>query len=86
MLMNSRERHMSAKKQEQPVSFMSEHTVEYALVPKMIGILAPQFPRVIPIYFWATREGSRISRLCDVSGKVRVIAVFPRRPQGAITR
>jgi hypothetical protein len=72
---------MTAMKQEQPVSFMCEHTVEFALVPKMIHILTTQFPKVIPIYFWATREGSRISRECTFGGKFRVVAVFPRRPK-----
>lgn len=64
-----------------PKSFISEHSAEYVLVPKLIGILEKQFTKVIPIYFWTTREGSIISRACKPFYKVRIIRVFARRPK-----
>lgn len=62
-------------------SFISEHTAEYILVPKMVNILAQRFAKVIPLYFLSTREGGRISRECDQSLPIRVLNVFARRPK-----
>jgi hypothetical protein len=62
-------------------SFISEHTAEFILVPKMIDILAQRFAKVIPLYFLSTREGGRISRDCDQSLPIRVLNVFARRPK-----
>ena len=62
-------------------SFISERSAEYILIPKLCGILAPHFRKIIPLYFWSTREGSGISRACSAFQKVRVINVFARRPK-----
>lgn len=64
-----------------PTSFMSEHTAEYALVPDLVGLLAEHFSTVIPLYFWATREGSRVGRGTRIDAPVRVVAAFARRPK-----
>jgi len=62
-------------------SFMSEHTAEYALVPDLIDKFSGRFPNITPVYFWGTREGSRVGHE-SVSGRVsRVVAVFARRPK-----
>lgn len=63
------------------ISFMSEHTAEYALVPDLAAKLADHFPRIAPIYFWRTREGSRVGRESGRGRTVRVAAAFARRPK-----
>lgn len=62
-------------------SFISEHSAEYILVPKLIKILERDFQKVIPLYFLSMREGSRVSRDCDQHQPIRVINVFARRPK-----
>lgn len=64
-----------------PKSFISEHSAEYILVPKLVSLLEKHFSKVIPIYFWITREGSLIARACQPSQSVRIIRVFARRPK-----
>jgi hypothetical protein len=64
-----------------PTSFISEHTAEYALVRSLVGILSRQFSTIIPVYFWATREGSRIAARGVGQQQVRVIAAYARRPK-----
>lgn len=65
----------------QPVSFISEHSAEYVLVPNMARILSTQFEKVIPIYFWATREGNSMSKSCAENRSIYLLAMFPRRPK-----
>ena len=60
---------------------MSEHTTEYALVPNFIAHVAGHFPRVIPMYFWSTREGSRIADESMGGQRVRAVAAYARRPK-----
>ena len=62
-------------------SFMSEHTVEFYLVPRFIAILNTRFPYVLPFFFWSTREGNATSRRAEPAHPVRVCALFPRRPK-----
>lgn len=64
-----------------PTSFISEHTAEYALVRSLVGILSRQFSTIIPVYFWATREGSSIAARGVGQQHVRVIAAYARRPK-----
>ena len=64
-----------------PTSFISEHTAEYPLVHSLVGILSRQFSTIIPIYFWATREGSRIAAEGMGRRHVRVVTAYPRRPK-----
>lgn len=63
------------------VGFISEHTAEYVLVPALTRILAASFSRVVPIYFWSTREGSNLGRRCMSSQPIRLVAVYARRPK-----
>jgi hypothetical protein len=62
-------------------SFMSEHTAEYALVPDLVAQLGDRFPKIVPVYFWATREGGRVGRESISDHAVRVVAAFARRPK-----
>jgi hypothetical protein len=64
-----------------PTSFISEHTAEYPLMHSLVGILSRQFSTIIPIYFWATREGSRIAAEGIGRQPVCVVTAYPRRPK-----
>jgi len=66
-----------------PISFISEHTAEYIIVPAMTRVLNKVFEQVIPFYFWSTREGSSVA---TVEGDIRLLAVFPRRPKVIVPR
>jgi hypothetical protein len=60
---------------------MSEHTAEYALVPDLVAHLGKHFPIIVPVYFWATREGARVGRESISNHTIRVVAAFARRPK-----
>lgn len=59
-------------------SFMSEHSVELNMIPYLITILSRKYRRIIPFYFWATREGNKLSQSCDNNTKMRIVAIFAR--------
>jgi len=63
------------------IGFLSEHTAEFVLVPRLRSILTTRFGVVTPVYFWKTREGNSLSNLIHESEFVRVVALFPRRPK-----
>ena len=60
---------------------MSEHTVEYALVADIVSRLKSEFPNVIPIYLWLTREGNSMGQEAFKGKEVKLVAVFARRPK-----
>lgn len=62
-------------------SNISEHTIEFYLVPRFRQALAMEFESILAFYFWASREGSRASRSVCPSERVRLAAVYPRRPK-----
>lgn len=62
-------------------SFFCERTVEYALVPILQRFLETHFGSAIPIFFWKTREGNRVSSDIHKNRHVRVLAMFARRPK-----
>lgn len=62
-------------------SFLSEHSAEYILVPQMQAMLQTSFLSVIPLFIWATREGSIFARREMAGRKYKVCALFPRRPK-----
>lgn len=64
-----------------PTSFMSERSLEYLLVPQLIGALMPYCKNAIPISFWKTREGGKVSSHLHSHKRIRVIALFARRPK-----
>lgn len=63
------------------VSYISEHTIEYIITAKLCELLKQRFSKTIPIYFWATREGNSLSAKIHNEQKLKVLAVFPRRPK-----
>ena len=62
-------------------SFISEHTAEYILIPKLKNILQRRFCIVTPIFPWATREGSNLSNQIHKSDRIRVVGLFPATSQ-----
>lgn len=64
-----------------PISFINERTAEYVLVPRLIKILKKKFSDVIPIFPWATREGSNLSKKIHENDKLHIVGMFPRRPK-----
>jgi len=64
-----------------PISFISEHTAEYALVGDITQCLMQRFSSVIPVYFWATREGSRVGCEYMQGRPVKIVAAYARRPK-----
>ncbi|HYP29371.1 MAG TPA: hypothetical protein VE262_21855 [Blastocatellia bacterium] len=63
------------------ISFISEHSAEYVLVPNIVAIMKREFSTVLPLYFLSSREGSSIARLCNPSRNVRILNMFARRPK-----
>jgi hypothetical protein len=64
-----------------PKSFMSEHTAEYVLVNDLVRRLSPAFPDLLPIFFWATREGNRTAIESMRHFNLRLLTCFARRPK-----
>jgi hypothetical protein len=64
-----------------PTSFMSEHTAEYVLVNDLVRRLTPAFPNLVPIFFWATREGNRTAHESMFGQQLRLMTCFARRPK-----
>lgn len=66
---------------KEPVSFFSEHTAEYILMPQFAKMLGQHYENIVPMYFWTSREGGVFSRE-SMSGKlIKVVALYPRRPK-----
>ena len=66
-----------------PTSFMSEHTAEYVLVNDLVHRLSPAFPDLLPMFFWATREGNRTAIESMRNLNFRLLTCFARRPKVA---
>jgi hypothetical protein len=64
-----------------PTSFMSEHTAEYVLVNDLVHRLSPAFPNLLPMFFWATREGNRTAIASMHHLSFRLLTCFARRPK-----
>ena len=64
-----------------PISFISEHTAEYILVPQISKLLSRHFKTIIPFYFWVSREGNTMSVKTVSINDFRLISVYPRRPK-----
>jgi hypothetical protein len=71
----------SPKSQRRWASCVSEHTIEYYLVPSFSKLLATTFKSTIAFYFLATREGVRPARYARATARMRLTAVYPRRPK-----
>lgn len=62
-------------------SFLSEHTAEFILAPQAAEVFSRFAKAAVPIYYWSTREGSRVGRECAPNRHVRVVSIFARRPK-----
>ncbi len=62
-------------------SFISEHTAEYVLVPRVVEILSRSYAVAVPFYYWASREGASLSRAVGPRSEIRLVSVYPRRPK-----
>jgi hypothetical protein len=62
-------------------SFISEHTAELILVPELIHNLATKFSKITPLYYWASREGGRMSQMSFQGKLIKILALYPRRPK-----
>lgn len=60
---------------------VSERTVELTIVPDLVCGLKPMYPKVTPLYYWASREGGRISRQSFSNASLRILALYARRPK-----
>lgn len=63
------------------ISFMSEHTAEYALVNDIVSRLSSAFPETVPMYLWLNREGNSMGQRTLKGRAVKLTAVFARRPK-----
>jgi len=64
-----------------PTSFINEHTASYILIPRLKTILHQNYRKVIPLYYWATREGSNRSLNTMIGVEFSVLALYSRRPK-----
>jgi hypothetical protein len=62
-------------------SYVSEHSLEYIMIPKLQVILSRKYRNVVPIYFWSTREGSALSKDVNNFRNLKLLSAFPRRPK-----
>lgn len=64
-----------------PSGFFNERTAEYFLTPLLQRSLEAHFGSAIPMFFWKSREGNRTSLMIHEGRRVRVLAMFARRPK-----
>lgn len=62
-------------------SFFNERTAEYVIVPDLQRHLSRRYGWAIPLFFWRSREGNATAKLLNGALRVRVLAVFARRPK-----
>lgn len=62
-------------------SFICEHSAEFVLVPFITELFAAHKQKLVPLYFWKTREGSIKSKKCDPGIPIRILSMYARRPK-----
>jgi hypothetical protein len=62
-------------------SFIGEYSVGLSIVPCIKEVLHEKYKYVTPIFPWATREGSNISKYLHRSDYFQILGLFPRRPK-----
>jgi len=62
-------------------SFCSETTVEIAVASQLRTLFGADRRRVVPVHFWASREGSRAASKLHAGIAFRLVALFVRRPK-----
>ena len=60
---------------------ISEHSAELALVPAFSKALANVYAKIVPLYFWLSREGGLLARTIHEHEEFEAVALFPRRPK-----
>lgn len=63
------------------LSFINERTLEYIIVPKFYNLLKEKYSNVIPIYYWATREGNNTAFEMLKNKTFKIVALYSRRPK-----
>ncbi len=66
-------------------SFLSEHTAEFVLAPRAAEVFSSYAAAAIPIYYWASREGSRLAQASSPDALLQVVSIFARRPKVEIS-
>lgn len=66
---------------QRPISFISELTAEYFLVPAVVRATSDQRTRALPFHFSMTREGSRAGIGTGAGAGARMAAFYARRPK-----
>lgn len=64
-----------------PSSFANEHTIGYFMIPLVLAEFETKFRMVTPVYYMATREGSRQARSAFPSAPFKLMAMYARRPK-----
>lgn len=62
-------------------SYFSERTAEYSILPLVVAYLADRFGAAAPMYYWSSREGNSMARELHEQARLRVLAIFARRPK-----
>ncbi|MBY8070897.1 hypothetical protein KW492_21875 [Vibrio fluvialis] len=62
------------------ISYCSEKTTEFSLVPAFSSLLY-ELGENVPIQYWKTREGNKTSDVIHGSESVYLVALFARRPK-----
>lgn len=68
-------------KNKKIVGFASEHSVEFVLVSDLVSALRHSFGHIVPVFFWASREGGKLAASQMGTHSVKLLAVFARRPK-----
>ncbi|MHB1342530.1 MAG: hypothetical protein ACYCX5_12345 [Coriobacteriia bacterium] len=62
---------------------MNERSAEYLLVSNLVATLSDEHARVVPVFFWKTREGGHAASEGMRGHEVRLLTLFARRPKVA---
>lgn len=62
-------------------SFINERTAELTIIPRLLADLHPYYPKITPLFYWATREGATISKASFQKCDIRLLVVYARRPK-----
>ena len=63
------------------ISYISEHSAEYYLVPALKTILQEKYSHVAPVFPWIHREFNKLSLHLHKDDQFHVLVMFPRRPK-----
>lgn len=61
--------------------FISEYTASFFLVERLRSALKSHYKHIIPVFPWATREGSSMSNYLNKDQTFKIVGIYPRRPK-----